>query len=111
MVSQVIIRLTVCFEALLPGNENGLRLPSSLSSVPSFFLPSLTRMPVGPKPPNYAVAVSGMISSNNLYLVLIEILSALIKCFNVPRECLSFGWFPEPFPRIISGRWAHQPER
>ena len=27
MVSQVIIRLTVCFEALLPGNENGLRLP------------------------------------------------------------------------------------
>ena len=76
MVSQVIIRLTVCFEALLPGNENGLRLPSSLSSVPSFFLPSPTRMPVGPKPPNYAVAVRAL--SSNLVLNLIEILTGLI---------------------------------
>ena len=76
MVSQVIIRLTVCFEALLPGNENGLRLPSSLSSVPSFFLPPLTRMPVGPKPPNYAVVVRAL--SSNLVLNLIEILTGLI---------------------------------
>ena len=76
MVSQVIIRLTVCFGALLPGNENGLRLPSSLSSVPSFFLPPLTRMPVGPKPPNYAVAVRAL--SSNLVLNLIEILTGLI---------------------------------
>ena len=51
MVSQVIICLTVCSAllcsvALLPGNENGLRLPQFLPSffLLSFFLfPSLTR--------------------------------------------------------------------